>query len=462
MRNLKRWKRLMAVAMCSAMMFSVPMGVSATDDEDTDKTPVVETTETETVNKDSADTPDDGSGDVTTPTNKEDVTDAEGGNTDADKEDSGEVTGKTKVTLSGGGRKYYIRWPFKEEYTLNFPFYYNVVGATAEEVIDMIDVKVVNVTAKKDNDSTGTTIDCTSGTTITEITKLSDTRIQISAEISGSDLKTAGIGSGGYGFVTEISITCKNEAYELEVDNVIDIYGINSYIEGNTNSDSDTGSNDKPSTDSNEYSISDVNISKSSMESLVQINKTKDIVIKTPSGLSYVFKKGDFNLVGDKAEYNFNVTLSSDFSNSGIKNTNVTSDIFACRINYAYNGQLPGTAYISIPVDSKWNGSTLYYYQLMSDGTLKDTGLRNKVANGICEVTQSHCSDYVLLAKSPSELGIASVNGQITNTNSNGNTSTKVTSPKTGDTTTVLLFVFLCMGACLVGTGAIAVRRKSN
>jgi len=52
MRNLKRWKRLMAVAMCSAMMFSVPMGVSATDDEDTDKTPVVETTESETEDKD--------------------------------------------------------------------------------------------------------------------------------------------------------------------------------------------------------------------------------------------------------------------------------------------------------------------------------------------------------------------------------------------------------------------------
>lgn len=71
MRNLKRWKRLMAVAMCSAMMLSVPMGVSATDSGDT-KAPVTDNAEivdtdtpddTDTDTSDDTDTPD-GSGDV--------------------------------------------------------------------------------------------------------------------------------------------------------------------------------------------------------------------------------------------------------------------------------------------------------------------------------------------------------------------------------------------------------------
>lgn len=235
----------------------------------------------------------------------------------------------------------------------------------------------------------------------------------------------------------------------------------------------------------NEYLGEDGKISKARMQELVEINKTRDIIIKTECGLSYVFKKGDFKLVDGKDEYDFGVILNEDFSKSRINNSKVTSDDYAKGINYNYSGQLPGKAEITIPVDRKWDGKELNYYLLNSDGSLSDTGLAVTVEKGKCKISQSHCSDYVLLAKSPKEIGVTKAqkpsdenngtqkpsdsNNELVGDNKTSDTNTKgqvaktnTTSPKTGDTTTVLLFVFLCMGALVVGTGAIAIRRKSN
>ena len=40
MKNMKKWKRLLAVGMCSALMFSMSVGVSATENQDTEETGV--------------------------------------------------------------------------------------------------------------------------------------------------------------------------------------------------------------------------------------------------------------------------------------------------------------------------------------------------------------------------------------------------------------------------------------
>ena len=188
-------------------------------------------------------------------------------------------------------------------------------------------------------------------------------------------------------------------------------------------------------------------------------------------------------MIDGKDGYPFGVEIIADFSESGIKNTKVESNVFACRINFEYSGELPGTAKISIPVDNKWNGQTLYYYQVMEDGTLKDTGKSGKVENGIFDVFQSHCSDYVLLAKSPKELGVTENTDNDNNNNNtgngnnqtgNGNTQgsgnnsttqvkpadTTKTSPKTGDNNMILLFAVLCAGSCVVGVSTLKARRK--
>ena len=221
------------------------------------------------------------------------------------------------------------------------------------------------------------------------------------------------------------------------------------------------------------------------MQNLVDINKNVDVVIRTPEGGYYTFAKGTMHMVEGKDTYALGLELITLFKYSNINNANVTEADFACRINFAYSGELPGTAKISIPVDEKWNGKTLYYYQVMENGTLKDTGEKNVVKSGRYEVTQSHCSDYVLLAKSPKELGVTENTDNDNNNNNtgngnnqtgNGNTQgsgnnsttqvkpadTTKTSPKTGDNNMILLFAVLCAGSCVVGVSTLKARRRTR
>lgn len=218
------------------------------------------------------------------------------------------------------------------------------------------------------------------------------------------------------------------------------------------------------------------------MQNIVDINKQADVVLRTPEGITFSFAKGTMHMVEGKDSYPLGgVVIVAKFGESGIKNKNVTSDTFVCRINFEYSGELPGTATISIPVDNKWNGKTLYYYQVMEDGSLKDTGMSGKVEDGIFDVLQSHCSDYVLLTQSPKELGVTentdddntgngnnqSGNGNTQGSSGNSNTQVKPAdttkaSPKTGDNHMFLLFVVLCVGSCAVGVSTLKARRRTR
>lgn len=230
----------------------------------------------------------------------------------------------------------------------------------------------------------------------------------------------------------------------------------NVVIEFEANCDGLTDGEDKPAV--NNRHVENVpegkgEFSAAKMQELVDLNKGSDIVFSTPQGVEFTFAKGTMHMVEGMGSYPFGVALVTEFGKSGINNAKVTEDMFVCRINYEYSGELPGTAKISIPTGSKWDGRTLYYYQVMADGTLKDTGKNGKVVNGVCVVSQSHCSDYVLLAKSPKEIGVPAAAGD-------GN-GTKVTSPKTGDNQMAWLFLLVCMGACTVGVKAFNAGRKN-
>ena len=190
------------------------------------------------------------------------------------------------------------------------------------------------------------------------------------------------------------------------------------------------------------------------MQNLVDINKDHDVVLRTPEGVVFTFAKGTMRMVEGKDGYPFGVEIIADFNRSGITQKGVTSDIFVCRINFEYSGELPGNAKISIPVDNKWNGQTLYYYQVMNDGTLRNTGKSAKVENGIFDIMQDHCSDYVILAKSPQELGIADNDSQSNLVN------TSNASPRTGDNNMILLFTVLCICSCVASVFTLKARRR--
>ena len=144
-------------------------------------------------------------------------------------------------------------------------------------------------------------------------------------------------------------------------------------------------------------------ISKDDMQNLVDINKNADVIIKTASGVYYSFAKGTMHMVSGKDVYEVGVELITDFSQLAAMSRSTlpfTEEEFAFRINYNYSGELPGTAQITIPLDTKWAGQTLYYYEVMPDNTYRYTGQSAVVAdNGTYTITQDHCSDYAGLTK---------------------------------------------------------------
>lgn len=214
-------------------------------------------------------------------------------------------------------------------------------------------------------------------------------------------------------------------------------------------------------------------LSKEDMEVLVNINKENDVIIKTSEGAYYSFGKGTMHLVDGKESYDLGLDLIKDFSQftkMTEKEVPFSENEFGFYVKYNYSGELPGTAQITIPVDKKWVGQTLYYYEVMDNGTYRYTGQNAVVAeDGTYKVTQDHCSDYIALAKLLNTEN--EENNQKPEGNSNGNeqkpitgqtvkpaTKTESTSPKTGDMSAVL--PVLGTGITSLGVAVAALFRK--
>nr|WP_317378398.1 hypothetical protein [uncultured Faecalimonas sp.] len=226
-------------------------------------------------------------------------------------------------------------------------------------------------------------------------------------------------------------------------------------------------------------------LSKREMDILVNINKDNDIIIKTSEGVYYSFGKGTMHLIDGKENYDLGLDLIKDFSQfaktKGSENP-FSEDEFGFYIQYNYSGELPGTAQITIPVDTKWAGQTLYYYEVMDDGTYQYTGQNAVVSeDGTYTVTQDHCSDYIALTKmlntdneengqKPGDNG----NGNVGNQNNtqkpaeqkpvSGQTVTSVTttktSPKTGDMAAVLPVLGTGLSSLGIAVASILRKRK--
>ena len=333
MRNLKRWKRLMAVAMCSAMMLSVPMGVSATDSGDTqapvtDNAEIVDTDtdtsdDTDTDTSDDTDTPD-GSGDVTPPTDN-DGTDTDAGDgteNDGTEEDGGEDTGKTKVTLTDKYGMFSSQMvDYRDVFSSN-GFTYSVEGVSKETLNDIINVEIVS--AKLDG------IDFKNYLSVEEVEARDffgkvELRVVFWLDCGKFSPLVSYKKPEEFKVPVEFSITSKNDLYELEVDE--SVYTMHFRFE--LDDEEDTPNEDF---DSNpKYTVSDVNISKARMQELVEINKEQDIVINTPVGVTFTFAKGTMHMVEGMENYPFGVDLVTDYSKSGINDSKIKIGRASCR-----------------------------------------------------------------------------------------------------------------------------------
>lgn len=166
-----------------------------------------------------------------------------------------------------------------------------------------------------------------------------------------------------------------------------------------------------------------------SFTTILEENKTKDIVVKSDNNITFTFAKGSMKAVDGKTEYDFGTKIVEKYTKD--LPSYISKNDFVKRINFNYSGELPGTALIKIPVGKEYVGQTLYY-SLLKEGTqFAEAQAVTVDADGYITVSQSHCSDWVVTTNGPEQ--------------------TSAKSPKTSDVNTVLpILVFVAAVAVLV------------
>ena len=130
----------------------------------------------------------------------------------------------------------------------------------------------------------------------------------------------------------------------------------------------------------------------------------------------------------------------------------VTEDIFVSKIVYNYSGVLQATASIKLNVGKAYAGQTLYYSQLLDDGTIISMMSAVVDNDGYMTVEQDHCSTYLItkqqITSSSSDISLPDTSVENV-TEAAGNT---VETPQTGDMTHIYWAGYLLV-LSLMGIG---------
>ena len=216
----------------------------------------------------------------------------------------------------------------------------------------------------------------------------------------------------------------------------------------------DTPADEKPSTPESSTTNTVVDVSDGSttikadeIRKIIEDNKTNDVVIKSNNDVTFTFAKGTMSEVSQVAIYDFSTAITSDIKEAGDMPADVTEDIFVSKIVYNYSGALPATASIKLNVGKAYAGQTLYYSQLLDDGTIISMMSAVVDNDGYMTVEQDHCSTYLItkqqLTSSASDTSAENV------TEAAGNT---VETPQTGDITHIYWAGYLLV-LSLIGIG---------
>lgn len=186
-------------------------------------------------------------------------------------------------------------------------------------------------------------------------------------------------------------------------------------------------------------------LSNEDFASILEENKTKDVVIKSNNGVTFTFKKGTMKAVDGKDSYDFSTTINNDYGTVTGLPSHVTADNFVQRIDFNYSGQLPAEASIRFYVGVEYAGQTLFYSQLLGDSTISLVQSVTVDADGYITVVQNHCSSYIVTKE------------DVTTPTTTGNSSEQAPNAKTGDNADIALWLILAFASAGC---ALTVRKK--
>lgn len=226
-----------------------------------------------------------------------------------------------------------------------------------------------------------------------------------------------------------------------------------------TNNPSDNTTDEKPSTPESSTTNTVVDVSDGSttikadeIRKIIEDNKVNDVVIKSNNDVTFTFAKGTMSEVSQLAIYDFSTAITSDIKEAGDMPADVTEDIFVSKIVYNYSGVLPATASIKLNVGKAYAGQTLYYSQLLDDGTIISMMSAVVDNDGYMTVEQDHCSTYLItkqqITSSSSDISLPDTSAENV-TEAAGNT---VETPQTGDMTHIYWAGYLLV-LSLMGIG---------
>ena len=226
-----------------------------------------------------------------------------------------------------------------------------------------------------------------------------------------------------------------------------------------TNNPSDNTTDEKPSTPESSTTNTVVDVSDGSttikadeIRKIIEDNKVNDVVIKSNNDVTFTFAKGTMSEVSQVAIYDFSTAITSDIKEAGDMPADVTEDIFVSKIVYNYSGVLPAMASIKLNVGKAYAGQTLYYSQLLDDGTIISMMSAIVDNDGYMTVEQDHCSTYLItkqqITSSSSDISLPGTSVENV-TEAAGNT---VETPQTGDMTHIYWAGYLLV-LSLMGIG---------
>ena len=130
------------------------------------------------------------------------------------------------------------------------------------------------------------------------------------------------------------------------------------------------------------------------MKQIVNTNEDYNISFETEDGIKIKFAAGSMSMVKGISEYDFWVRLIMKYNRRTVDADEMTANNFSFELVFNYQGELPATAYIYVPVGKSHEGETLYYYEC-DDGELENISYGTVDSDGYLVVVQSHCSNYV-------------------------------------------------------------------
>ncbi len=190
-------------------------------------------------------------------------------------------------------------------------------------------------------------------------------------------------------------------------------------------------------------------VSKQVFDKLKETGKTLSIGVVDGQGkVNAIVTIDGTKIKSASVNFNLKVTvdaksnaISSVATKAGINNDKVTI------VDFKYSGTLPGTLKTAVNVANKYTDGTklaLYYYNAKK-GVLENQYQLTTVSNGYAEFAIDHCSQYVLV-------DVTAAEGTIT-------TGT-IGSPKTADTSAMIMWIFVMLAAVLALAGYVLVYRK--